>query len=818
MDGCRARCRVAFLMNPPSFQSLDAATRALVLRHVAAMIARVQSFFAQHQDDHLKRLRGHFFELVDSRPHTTQAQNLRTAGAMLDKQAPIFNRAFQAALRESIEDEVEAVLPGALRVLRPVAESDDLSGPSSMALLDVDEIERHLLVDRVSQRFNSRYEAQLKALTVSVGALLRQDEFTLVDNPFRPASLIRAFLMAWHSSAFDPAAEEDFVSALEPQCSIDWAPLYADLTAMLVRAGFSAKPMHRIKRSAGSGGAAGDSASAPLSADSALPSGHGSGFASLHPQAGGAGTGFGELGASAGGGGGAGEAGAGAGAGMQAMARSIAVRARQFLQKLGFGGAAGGDAAAGGGSGAPGAGGGGQPHAPADPELMGFLGGLQAGVGASQFPEWARGQDIGGQNVLRQMREREEVQRATEIDRGTVDALAEVFDYVFADKAIPLQLKFVIGRLQIPVLKAALIDRDFFLSGEHPARQLVDALAAAAVGWAPESGEADPLYRQIDGTVQRVQAEFEADLQLFRSLLAELQAFVAASQQQAEVRIKPAASEEQLKEAREAALAHADGVVHQCIHALPIDEPLPPFLLPFLTTQWREVLATAWLDVDVEPARWDRAVKTMDEVIWSTRPRFRPEERGRLMALLPDLVPRLDASLDAIGWKGEARDEFTRQLIACHMKAIRVPKAGPAPVDSGPGELETQVGREAIQALDRRLAPAPRHAPDAFDAMAQGLERGMWFDFEHDAEQLRRYRLSWISPQRSRMLFTNRDGFEAFVRSQREVAALLREGRLTILDQQPIVARALDQIMAQEDPDEPGPQAGYAATIDLKLG
>jgi hypothetical protein len=30
------------------------------------------------------------------------------------------------------------------------------------------------------------------------------------------------------------------------------------------------------------------------------------------------------------------------------------------------------------------------------------------------------------------------------------------------------------------------------------------------------------------------------------------------------------------------------------------------------------------------------------------------------------------------------------------------------------------------------------------------------------------------------------------------VAALLREGRLTIIDQQPIVKRAIDQIMADE--------------------
>ncbi len=784
----------------------------MVLRHVAAMIARVQSFFAQHQDDHLKRLRGHFFEQVDSRPHTSQAQNLRTAGVMLDKQAAIFNRAFQAALRESIEDEVEAVMPGALRVLRPAADSDELSGPSSMALLDVDEIERHLLVDRVAQRFNNRYEVPLKALTVSIGALLRQDEFTLADNPFRPASLVRAFLIAWHSSAFDPMAAEDFVSALEPQCSIDWTALYTDLTAMLVRAGYSAKPVHRIKRGAAGGGA--DSASAPLTGDSGMPTGHGSGYASLQPQSGG--VDFGETGAAQATGGAGGQGGHGT-QGMQGMARSIAHRARQFLQKLGFGGpGAGGDGGDGSGGGAGGFGGGGGAHAPADPELMGFLGGLQAGAGASQFPAWAQGQDIAGQNVLRQMRDHEEVQRATEIDRGTVDALAEVFDYVFADKAIPLQLKFVIGRLQIPVLKAALIDRDFFLSGEHPARQLVDALAAAAVGWVPESGETDPLYQQIDGTVRRVVAEFEADLALFRSLLAELEAFVQANQQQAEVRIEPAANDEQSKEAREAALSHADGVVHQCIHALPIDEPLPPFLLPFLTVQWREVLARAWLLVDSEPARWDLAVKTMDEVIWSTRPRFLPDERGRLMALLPDLVPRLDSSLDAIGWTGPERDEFTKRLIACHMRAIRVPKAGPAPVDSGPGELEAQVGREAIQALDQRVAPGPQHAPDAFDAIAQGLERGMWFDFEHEADQTRRYRLGWISPQRSRMLFTNRDGFEAFVRSQKEVAAMLREGRLTILDQQPIVERALEQIMAQDDEGEPG--TGSAPTLDLQLG
>ncbi len=793
-------------MSAPSTIPVDAATRSLILRHLATLIARVQAYFAQHQDAHLKRLRGHLFEQVDSRPNTTQAQNLRTAGVMLDKQAVIFNRAFQAALRESIEDEVEAVIPGAMRAMHPSSDQDDQSGPSSMALLDVDEIERHLLVDRVAQRFNSRYEPQLLPLTQSLATLMRQDEFALADNPFRPSSLVRAFVIAWHSSAFDPAAAEDFVSMLEPQASIDWAPLYSDLTAMLVRAGYSAKPVHRIKRTVG-----GDSGVASLQADSTQSAVLRSGFAALEPAASGR-AGVPPTGATA-----------PQEAGLQGMAQSFAARARQFLQKLGFGMA--GDATASAGMGddpggllGPAAGPEGQAqggwtggahagapadgsvsHAPADPALMGFLGGLQAGAGASRFPQWAQGQDIAEQNVLRQMREHEEVQRAPDLDRGTVDALAEVFDYVFADKAIPLQLKFVIGRLQIPVLKAAIIDRNFFLTSEHPARQLVDALAVAAVGWTAEMGETDPLYQCIDSTVNRVLSEFDHDLGLFRDLLAEFNAFCLAHEQRAEIQIKPAANQEQLTEARDAALSHADEVVHQCIHALPTDAPLLPFLLPFLTHQWREVLARAWLVADRNPTLWAQAVKTMDQVIWSTLPKVQPDERSRLIAVLPDLVHQLDASLDAIGWTGNERVEFTRRLIETHMKAIRTPKPGLA-VDSAPGELETRAGHAAVQALDQRLAPREQVAPDQFDAIAYGLERGMWFDFEHDADQTRRYRLGWISPQRSRMLFTNRDGFEAFVRSQREVAALLREGRLSIIDQQPIVKRAIDQIMSEGAP------------------
>jgi hypothetical protein len=104
-----------------------------------------------------------------------------------------------------------------------------------------------------------------------------------------------------------------------------------------------------------------------------------------------------------------------------------------------------------------------------------------------------------------------------------------------------------------------------------------------------------------------------------------------------------------------------------------------------------------------------------------------------------------------------------------------------------------------MQALDQRRADKLAGSSDDFDAVAQNFSRGLWFDFLGESDTKQRCRLSWISPMRTRFLFTNRDGFDAFVRSEREVAALLRRGRLQVIDQEPIVSRALDRIMSHGD-------------------
>lgn len=756
---------------PSSFDAAGRDAHSQARRHMRGLIDRTLAYFAQHQDQRLKLILDHLLDLLDARPPQAQARNLRSAWSLLDKQAPVFNSAFQAALQASMDEELRLVWPEAAGLSFRADPLIDAADNKALTLIDLSEVERMLLVDRVAQRFTAHYGASVSLLTQRLAVLLGLDTLTQTSNPFRPDVFVRAFLLAWEKSGLDDEATEDMMQALDPKHSFDLAPLYDDLNATLMRAGIEAQAVHRIRKSdSGAASSRAATASMPLAGDDQTPANPKSTLGALESSR--ANSDWG---------------------GLAPAGRSMAAQARQFLHRLGVGSP----------SSPENAGDAGQPaYAAADPEFMGYLGHLQADAGVASASQELHGQDPRDNNLLRQMLDRDEVRRAPELDRGTVDALAEVFDFVFADPAIALPMKFVIGRLQIPVLKAAMIDRDFFLSPDHPARQLVDALALASIAWTPDKGEDDPLYQRVENTVKRVVTEFEDDLGLFSDLLQEFTKFLFNTEQQVQELIEPVADQERAGESLEQALAHADEVVHARISALPPELPLTPFLVPFLTTQWREVMAKAWLNAPADPQPWDRALSTMDQLIWSTQPKTGTQESHQLVALLPDLVRNLNAGLDDINWSGEERDTFTQRLIATHMMAIRLKH--PAPTDTASAVLEDSAGQQAMKELDQRLALQQSAALDEFDVMAQTFTRGLWFDFMVDKTTRHRCRLSWVSPMRTRMLFTNRDGFDAFVRSEREVAALLRRGRLSAIDQLPIVSRALDRILSD---GEPGPAA-----------
>ena len=109
--------------------------------------------------------------------------------------------------------------------------------------------------------------------------------------------------------------------------------------------------------------------------------------------------------------------------------------------------------------------------------------GDMSGLGHSAIGVLDQGQlQAGNVNVLRTLKESGAVGDVNQTDGLTLDIVTILFDYILDDPAIPDAMKALIGRLQIPMLKVALFDKALFSKKMHPARRLLDALAAAAVG------------------------------------------------------------------------------------------------------------------------------------------------------------------------------------------------------------------------------------------------------------------------------------------------------------------------------------------------
>jgi hypothetical protein len=156
-------------------------------------------------------------------------------------------------------------------------------------------------------------------------------------------------------------------------------------------------------------------------------------------------------------------------------------------------------------------------------------------------------------NVLRDLQDSPLGAKANQLEALTIELVAMLFDFIFETKDLPDSMKMLVGRLQIPVLKAAMLDGAFFSKKSHPSRLFVNALAHAGIGWSTAMGVEDPLYKKVEALVHRVLDEFADDIYLFDELRKDLENFLAEEEKNAEANIQSSAEEIDLRDREELA-------------------------------------------------------------------------------------------------------------------------------------------------------------------------------------------------------------------------------------------------------------------------
>lgn len=710
---------------PGSAGAFSAARRAELLRQLVGSAATVAN---AQLEGYVGRLADALLACSEQSGDGKEANLSFNAANLLRKNVYPFH--FLASGR------ILALLQQAAAALEAPASGIAAADDGELTLVPYEEIENRVLLGNLCRPFDHQHAEALGALGRRLAVLCDRDELVPADNPFRPEVFVRALDQAWREFSPDTETHPLLLQVLRPDLFLDLAPLYKDLNQVLVAHGVLPEltRSYRIRKTLSSQDAAGKQP------DPALLQQLQQLFAPTTAAAAG-GTGAGAGGGASSGMGGMGAAGAGGMPNRQLFDYLAGLQKTLFERQLA--GAAGDTSAA---------------DAPAGAALLGNI--------KHQTPPGAMSQ----------------------VDENTIDLLASVFDVIFRDQHIPSEIKSLIGFLQVPVLKAALIDKDFFFDDAHPARRMIDVLARSSAGWDPARGHHDPLFQKLKRNVERVQREFDQQMSVFTDVVSDLESFIRADEAAAvdglATPIKSALRQEKLGQASKAAKNEV---------ALRIGTgEVVAFVETFLENRWVAVLTIAYSRADERPQAVSNALQTMDDLIWSVKPKITLEQRKELLAKLPGMLAALNKWLNLIEWDDSDRLQFFAELAECHASIVR------APVNLSP-ERQLEIALETAQkAAERRLEKQanaqPEPEPDEHVERLAQLHSGMWFEFMRDGTQ-KKVKLAWISPMRSLFIFTTRDRQESFSISDEDLAQAFRDQRATVVPLAGLVDRALTQAL-----------------------
>jgi len=371
-------------------------------------------------------------------------------------------------------------------------------------------------------------------------------------------------------------------------------------------------------------------------------------------------------------------------------------------------------------------------------------------------------------------------------DERTLDLLSRVFETVLLDDSIPARARELLQLLQVPVLKAALRDKNFFFEETHPARRLVDLMSR--MGWEQHQDASDPVFQVMQRSVARAG---EAQPDAFAAAVAELEAGIAADEAAGEAALAAPVASAMRQEKHEVAVRQAREAVALRVRAGDVIDVVSGFL----EQRWTTVLTFAHTIEDARPGAVGNATRAMDDLIWSVKPKATQEQRKSLIARLPRLLATLNKWLDAIKWQDAERLQFFARLAEYHAAIVR------APIELSPErQLELAVEaaqQDALRRVELENAAAERAAARAAEVSAlDGLERGMWLEFR-TSEGARKVKLAWVSPLRTLFIFSGAQRREAFSLTADKLAAALNDGSARVLAIDGVVGQVLSEAMAQ---------------------
>jgi len=389
---------------------------------------------------------------------------------------------------------------------------------------------------------------------------------------------------------------------------------------------------------------------------------------------------------------------------------------------------------------------------------------------------------------LRMNSDSQEAPVLNEEDNDAIDLVGMLFDSINKDVKANSPAAHLLAKLQVPLLRVALQDKGFFTKQNHPARQMLGAIAESGAYWLGDD-DADPaLLGKMNAVVDRTVREFDGDMGLFQQLLTDINSHLQILTRKAEVaekrHIEAARGKEKLAMARDQASVAVNGLLK--------DQSLPRFTHTLLSQAWTDVMALTALRSGEDSEAWNQHLKVAERLIQVAKAPpgqspFSEEEAQQLRQ-------ELESSLTQVGYQGDEATAITERLID--------PQSGKEGDSASRTELTMRLKSRARFGEDVTATKAKKVKLTAEEQaryeQLKLLAFGTWFEFvtNQQGDRIRR-RMAWFSTTTGHSLFVNQRGQKVGEYHLEVLAKMLVRGELHIVEEQTggIIDRAWQSVM-----------------------
>ncbi len=400
----------------------------------------------------------------------------------------------------------------------------------------------------------------------------------------------------------------------------------------------------------------------------------------------------------------------------------------------------------------------------------------------------------------------------TKGEKATIEIVALMFQAILQEDRIPPGIRVWFARLQMPVLRVALAEPDFFGTASHPARQLIDRMGSCVMGFDASGIQGGALEKEIKRVVQVIEQYPETGKRVYELVYAEFQKFLQKFLTGTGSTQKVASVAQQVEQ-KETLTIQYTIEMRNMLKDIPVREEIRTYLFKV----WAEVLAVAAVRKGPQHAETLELKKTSTDLVWAASAKPNRSDRARVIQDLPKLLQRLRAGMSLLGMAPSQQDihiktvsdtladaflSKTQAIPAAQIEAMAKRLAnledfvsedgmGDLPLDAESIELMLGIDPATIDVV----ANGGSKPTNAMLAWAQELELGSWFILDHNG-RVTKVQFVWRSDRKQLHLFASADGHTYLIQSGR-LAAYLQAGLLLPQEEEALTVRATRDALAK---------------------